>query len=194
MSTDPSLRPRWHRAPGAAGCRMTMATSIIVRVPLTIRRRPGRKTVVTPARDGAEAALPTRADSTLVKALARTFRYQRLLDEGRYASISEMAAAERLERGYLGSLLRLTLLAPYIVQAILVGQQPERITLPALMDRSADSSHSELWRGREGCAANMRDQHAPRLRPGWKFTLRSRSPFRATSAMTRLIMFDLAFS
>ena len=43
---------------------------------------------------------------------ARAFRYQRLIDEGRYASISEMAAAERIERGYLGSLLRLTLLAP----------------------------------------------------------------------------------
>jgi hypothetical protein len=57
----------------------------------------------------------------LVKALARAFRYQRLLDEGRYASISEMAATEGGERGYLGSLLRLTLLAPDIVQPILDG-------------------------------------------------------------------------
>ncbi len=48
----------------------------------------------------------------LVKALARAFRYQRLLDKGRYASISEMAAAEKIERGYLGTLLRLNLLAP----------------------------------------------------------------------------------
>jgi hypothetical protein len=63
-------------------------------VPLTIRRRPGRKTVVTPVRDGGEAVCRTRA---LVKALARAFRYQRLLDEGRYASISEMAAAENIE-------------------------------------------------------------------------------------------------
>jgi hypothetical protein len=46
-----------------------------------------------------------------MKALAQAFRYQRLLDEGRYASISEMAA-ERIERGFLGMLLRLTLLAP----------------------------------------------------------------------------------
>ena len=68
-----------------------------------------------------------------MKALARAFRYQRLLDEGRYASVTEMAAAEGIERGYLGSLLRLTLLALHIVEAILDGRQPEGITLPRLM-------------------------------------------------------------
>ncbi len=111
---------------------MSGAGSITVRVPLTIRRRPGRKTVVTPARDGGEAALPTRADPALVKALARAFRYQRLLDGGCYASISEMAAAEKIERGYLGSLLRLTLLAPDIVEAILDGRQLDGLGLPQL--------------------------------------------------------------
>lgn len=95
--------------------------SITVRVPLAIRRRPGRKTVVTPVRDGDETTLPTRADPALVKALARAFRYKKLLDEGRYASITEMAAADRIERGYLGTLLRLTLLAPDLVEAILEG-------------------------------------------------------------------------
>src|SRR3712207_5550971 len=110
------------------------AGSITVRVPLTIRRPPGRKTVVTPARDGAEAALPTQADPALVKALARAFRYQRLLDEGRCASISEMAAAEKIDRGYLGRILQLTLLAPDIVEAILNGRQPTNLGLPRLMD------------------------------------------------------------
>ncbi len=113
---------------------MSEAASITVRVPLAIRRRPGRKTVVTA--EGAPAAVPTRtrADPALVKALARAFRYQRLLDNGRYASISEMAAAERIERGYLGALLRLTLLAPDIVEAVLDGRQPDRMGLPTLMD------------------------------------------------------------
>ena len=113
---------------------MSEAASITVQVPLAIRRRQGRKTVVTPVRDGAESALPTRADPTFLKALARAFRYQHLLDEGRYASISEMAGAERIERGYLGSLLRLTLLAPDIVEAILDGRQPDRMGLPTLME------------------------------------------------------------
>ncbi len=112
---------------------MSEAASITVRVPLAIRRRPGRRTVLTPVRDSGEAALPARADPALVKALARAFRYQRLLDEGRYASISEMAAAERIERGYLGSLLRLTLLAPDIAVAILDGRQPPELGLPGLL-------------------------------------------------------------
>ncbi len=113
---------------------MSGAASITVRVPLTIRRRPGRKTVVTPVRDGGEAALPTRADPALVKVLARAHRWQRLLDEGRYASISEMAKAERLDRGYLGRVLQLTLLAPDIVEAILDGRQPDGVGLPRLME------------------------------------------------------------
>jgi hypothetical protein len=113
---------------------MTTATSITVRVPLTIRHRPGRKTVVTPSRECAEPVATTRADPALLKALARAFRYQQLLDEGRYALISEMAAAERIERGYLGSLLRLTLLAPDIVKAILDGRHADGLGLPRLMD------------------------------------------------------------
>ncbi len=113
---------------------MTSATNITVRVPLKIRRPPGRKTVVTPAaNEGPDAAVSTRADPALLKALARAFRYQRLLDEGRYASISEMAEAERIERGYLGSLLRLTLLTPDLVETILEGRQAETATLPRLL-------------------------------------------------------------
>ncbi len=110
---------------------MSEAASITVRVPLTIRRRPGRKTVVTP--EGAATSAPARADPALVKALARAHRWQRMLEEGRYASISEMAAAERIERGYLGGILRLTLLAPDIVEAMLDGRQQADLGLPALV-------------------------------------------------------------
>ena len=110
------------------------ATHVTVRVPLAIRRRPGRRTVVMPIHTGGEATLPTRADPALVKALARAFRYQKLLDEGRYCSISEMAAAERIERGYLGTLLRLTLLAPDLVESILDGGEATGVTLPGVME------------------------------------------------------------
>ena len=111
---------------------MTTATSITVRVPLAIRHRPGRKTVVTPMTDGV-APVTTRADPALVKALARAFRYQRMLDAGRYASITELAAVEKLDRGYLGTLLRLTLLAPDLVEAILDGRKPEANSLQRLL-------------------------------------------------------------
>jgi len=112
---------------------MTTATSITVRVPLAIRHRPGRKTVVTPMTDGV-TPITTRADPALVKALARAFRYQRMLDQGRYASITELAAAEKIERGYLGGLLRLTLLAPDLVEAILDGRRSSGQGLPQLLE------------------------------------------------------------
>jgi hypothetical protein len=107
---------------------------VTVRVPLTIRRRPGRKTLVSLGFGADGGRIATKADPALVKALARAYRYQKLLDEGRYASISEMATAEKIERGYLGTLLRLTLLAPEMVEAILNGRQPEGVTLPALLE------------------------------------------------------------
>ncbi|MFN8891734.1 MAG: hypothetical protein ACK5WA_05170 [Alphaproteobacteria bacterium] len=114
---------------------MTMPVShVTVRVPLTIRRRPGRKTMVSLGFGAAGGRIATKADPALLKALARAFRYQKLLDEGRYASISEMATAEKIERGYLGTLLRLTLLAPDLVEAILNGRQPEWVTLPRLLE------------------------------------------------------------
>jgi hypothetical protein len=69
----------------------------------------------------------------MVKALARAFRWKRMLDNGRYASISEIAAAEKLDRGYLGNVLRLTLLAPQIVADIMDGRQPDGLGLSAVL-------------------------------------------------------------
>jgi hypothetical protein len=112
---------------------MTAPTHITVRVPLRIRRRPGRKTIATPVMDGLPAHTTTRADPALLKALARAFWYHRMLDSGKYTTIGEMAAAEKLDRGYLGRLLQLTLLAPDIVEAIVEGKQPQGMMLPGLL-------------------------------------------------------------
>lgn len=122
------------------------ATSITVRVALAIRRKPGRKTVVVPT-GGCAAFVQTRADPALLKALARAFRWQRMLDDGRYGSISEMAAAERIERGYLGKVLQLTLLAPCVVQAIVNGRQGAEVSLPGLMQDAGKSWDSMMTLG-----------------------------------------------
>src|SRR3712207_4807562 len=110
--------------PSRAACcavRLTGAAQMpAVRAPLAVRNRGGRKRVVAPG--GATNRGPSAVDTRLVKTLARVFRYQRRLDEGRYASISETALVERIERGYLGSLLQLTLLAPDIGEAVLEGR------------------------------------------------------------------------
>jgi hypothetical protein len=110
---------------------MTAATTITVHVPLTTGRRPGRKTVVTPS--GLPGPVHTRADPALVKALARAHRWKRMLEEGRHASISEMAVVEKIDRGYLGQILQLTLLAPDLIEALLDGTQPADLALPALL-------------------------------------------------------------
>jgi hypothetical protein len=112
---------------------MSASGSITVHVPLAVRQRPGRKTIVRPAGSAPSASISVHADPAMVKALARAFRWKRLLDSGRYASISELAAAEKIDRGYVGSVLRLTLLAPDIVEAILNGQQPVGLALSDLL-------------------------------------------------------------
>ena len=115
-------------------------TSVTVVVPLTIRRRGGRKQIIGP--DGAAVAVggagagaaTTRGDPALVKALARAFRWRRMLEEGRYASIRELAKAEGVDRAYVGRVLNLTLLAPHIVEEIVAGRQPEGVTLLRLLE------------------------------------------------------------
>ena len=73
------------------------------------------------------------ADITLIKAVARAFRWRRMLESGRFGTIDELAAAEKINSSYVSRLLRLALLAPDIVEAILDGRQPEGMTLPGLM-------------------------------------------------------------
>ncbi len=106
--------------------------TVTISVPLAIRRRGGRRQVVVPA--GAPAWAPRRPqiDSTLVKALARAFRWRRLLEDGVYASCEELAAAEKINGSYVSRVLRLTLLAPDMVEAILDGRQPAELTTARL--------------------------------------------------------------
>ena len=108
-----------------------MSTSITVRVPITLRKRGGRRLVVAP--DGAPWAAPrARIDSTLIKALARAHRWKKMLDDGRYGTVTELATGEKLDRGYLGKILILTLLAPDIVEAIMDGRQPAEMGVHVL--------------------------------------------------------------
>ena len=112
---------------------MAPVQTVTVEVPFTIRKRGGRKQVITP--DGASAWVSprTRIDSTMIKAIARGFRWRKLLETGVYGTIEEIAAAEKINSSYVSRLLRMTLLAPDIVEAILDGRQPAEMTLAGLM-------------------------------------------------------------
>jgi hypothetical protein len=115
--------------------RVTVAVdgeTITIHIPMTFRKRGGRKMVVTP--DGAPWAPRPRVDNAIVKALARAFRWQRLLDEGVCGTIEALSSRERVNRGYMCSVLRLTLLAPDLVESVLDGRHAPQITLARLLE------------------------------------------------------------
>jgi len=112
---------------------VSTGNSVTVRVPLVVRHQPGRKTIVTLDGTPGGALIRTRADPAMVKPLARAYRWKRMLESGRFASISDIATAEKIDRGYVGSILRLTLLAPNTIEAILDGRQPAGLGLPVLL-------------------------------------------------------------
>lgn len=113
---------------------MTPATSIpdtvTVHVPFRLVKRGGRKEMQLP-----EGTTQLRkADNTLVKALARAFRWKRMLESGEFATIAELAEREGIAPSYMTRVLRLTLLAPDIVEAILEGKQGPEVTLARVLE------------------------------------------------------------
>ena len=99
--------------------------TVTLYVPFRVVKRGGRKEMQLP--EG--AAQPRRTDSTLVKAMARAFRWKRMLDSGEFATIAELAEREGIAPSYMTRVLRLTLLAPDIVEAILDAKQGPEVTL-----------------------------------------------------------------
>lgn len=93
-----------------------------VHVPFQIRKRGGRRLIVSP--EGLEwRAAPTQISKPLAKALGRAFRWRKLLENGDYSTIDEIAKAERVNSSYVSRVLRLTLLCPQIVEGILDGRE-----------------------------------------------------------------------
>jgi hypothetical protein len=121
-------------------------TTLVVRIPMRFQRRGGRKRIVAP--DGSELT-PTskpQPDGALLKALARAWRWQRMLDDGVYASVSDIGDAENISKSYVSRILRLALLAPDIVQAILTGSTDQGMVLEQL-ERPLPGSWEEQRRG-----------------------------------------------
>lgn len=113
---------------------MTRATptadTVTIHVPFRILKRGGKKEMQLP--EG--AVTQRRPDNALVKALARAFRWKRMLDSGEFATIAELAAREGIAPSYMARVLRLTQLAPDIIVAVLDGRQGGVVTLARLME------------------------------------------------------------
>lgn len=104
--------------------------TVTLHVPFRIVKRGGRKGMQMP--DGATQR--RRTDSTLVKALARAFRWKQMLESGEFTTIAELAERERIAPSYMTRVLRLTLLAPDVIEAILDGQQGSKVTLARVLE------------------------------------------------------------
>lgn len=107
-------------------------TTMTVRVPMKFQVRGGRKLVVMPDGSPSWAKPRKRIDNAMVKALARAFRWQNLLEDGTYATIQEITNAENINPSYISRVLKLTLLSPEIMEMILDGRQPTSMTLRIL--------------------------------------------------------------
>lgn len=104
--------------------------TVTVHIPFRLVKRGGRKEMQLP--DGASSQ--RKIDNTLTKALARAFRWKRMLETGGFTTIAELAQREGIAPSYMTRILRLTLLAPNIVEAILDGSQRPGVTLAPVLE------------------------------------------------------------
>ncbi len=103
-------------------------------VPLTIRRKQNRKVMIPPTGD--DSVLGTGGhDLPMIRMLGKAFYWQRLLDDGRYPSANDLARSLKLEPGWVAEVLRLTTLAPDIIESVLDGRQPRDLNLQTLRGR-----------------------------------------------------------
>ena len=121
-----------------AGVQQTLdGATLAVRIPMTFQRRGGRKRIIGPGGEPVvvDPPMPPRVDDALVRALAKAWRWKRMLEGGGYASIGDLAKAEKVNFSYLCRVLRLSLLPPGMVEAILNGGQGEGVTLDGLLSQ-----------------------------------------------------------
>jgi hypothetical protein len=102
---------------------------LTVHVPMAFRKRGGRKLMLAPSGTEISPLPARRVDSALVRAIARGHRWKRMLESGAYASITDLAEAEKINQSYLCRVLRLSLLAPDIVEGALNGTHSAAFTL-----------------------------------------------------------------
>jgi hypothetical protein len=108
-------------------------TPYTTHIPMSIRQRGGKTVTVLP--DGSRGMTRNEAtiDNSMIKAIARGFRWNRLLHEGTYATLDDIAVGEKICPSYVSRILRLAFLSPRVVQAILDGRQPAHLTMKDLM-------------------------------------------------------------
>jgi hypothetical protein len=106
--------------------------TVTVHIPVTFRQRAGRKQIVGPSGSVPWSPAP-RVDTALLKAIVRAYRWREMLESGKYQCAADLAKAEGANDSYLSRILRLTLLSPDIVEAIVIGRQPGTLQVDDLL-------------------------------------------------------------
>ena len=106
--------------------------TVTVHIPVTFRQRAGRKQILTPSGTAPWSPAP-RVDTALLKAIVRAYRWREMLESGKYSCAADLAKAEKVNASYFSRILRLTLVAPEIIEAILSGRQPGTLQLNDLL-------------------------------------------------------------
>ena len=119
--------------------------AIVVRIPVRFYCRNGRQMVLTRSGDNGQVAPERETNGSLVSALAKAYRWQGQLESGEYAGLEDLASANGVDRTYVGRILRLTSLAPEIVERILDGDEPEGISLAKLRNDLPLVWHDQSW-------------------------------------------------
>ncbi|MBO4633648.1 MAG: hypothetical protein J5858_17165 [Lentisphaeria bacterium] len=99
--------------------------NVLVTFPISLRFRSGRRRVIFSEND-------TLGIDPLVINLARAFRWQELIDSGTYRNTIELAKAIGKDHAFVARTVRLTLLAPEIIHAILAGTLRKSIPMEKL--------------------------------------------------------------
>ena len=132
MNTTVNLRKRAiHIEVGADARSYVSGGQRVTLVPLTIKRRQNRKLLIPPVPDATAGGF----DVPMIKTLGKAFYWKRLIDEGVYATTADLARALKVESGWAAEVLRMTMLAPDIVEAIFEGRQPRHLNLHTLRGR-----------------------------------------------------------
>jgi hypothetical protein len=104
----------------------------VVSITVSFLQRGGRKQILSPPGTAPWSPAP-RVDGALVKAVVRAHGWRHMLESGEYSSSAELAKAEKVNDSYLSRILRLTLIAPDIIEAIVSGRQPCTLQLDDLL-------------------------------------------------------------
>ena len=107
---------------------------VVTEIPMRFRRHGGKTVVIHPDGQRVVEHSLARTDQTLIKVIARAFRWERLLMSRKFNSIDELAASEGINPSYVSRVMRIALLSPEIIEAILDGRHPAHLTMKDLLE------------------------------------------------------------